>query len=317
MSQKNRIKIFAILFLATGIGALLVLLKDIDFGSDENPSQKIAVDSVSLSKITLTYKATTTILKKGKPNWTVNDKFRARQNLINLMIVGLTKAEIKRPVAAENKSKIAELLIQKGIKVMVESDGKNTIFYIAPNENDSNSSYYLEEGKTEPYIIYVPGFSGDMTNLFSMDEAGWRNRELYSSTPMSLQKIAVYYPKFKDKSVEIVWNADKTFTIKGITTIDSTKVITYLTQFEFVNVDGYVYDNKETIMAALRKKEPQAIIDVADLNPASNHKLSIYEESKEPKGIYAIVEPENELVIMKPEVLFRLLVRKEFFEKKK
>jgi hypothetical protein len=317
MKQQTRIKILLVLFILTGLGAAIVLLKNTGFGKDEANSLKISVDSTTFNKLTLQYDNVTTVLIKGAQGWRVNGKYKARPNLTQLMEVGLSKAEIKRTVAEENKAKVMELLNQKGILVKAEGEGWTKTFHLLSNDNDANSSYYLEEGSSEPYIIFVPGFSGDMANLFKMDESGWRSKALFSSGPLSLQKISVTYPAFKSSSIEIKWNADKTFEVAGIKTdIDTSKVVTYLSQFEQVNVDTYIYKNKDSILSVLRKNPPQAIIEVVDLDPAGNHKLSVYSESKEPQGIYAIVEPENELVTMKAETLYRLLVRKEFFGKK-
>ena len=316
MKQPSRIKLLSILFLVTLLCAAIVVWKDTGFGGNDSAFINVSVDSASLNKITLFYNNKITALTKDLIQWEVNGKYKARPNIIQLMIVGLSKAEVKRPVAEENKKKVIEFLKQKGIRVKVEGADWSKQFFIYTNENDANSSYYLEEGSPEPYIVYVPGFSGDMANLFKMGEADWRSKALFTTTPVSLQKINVSYPAYKTSNVEIVWNADKTFNVLGVNKVDSAKVITYLSQFEQVNIDSYIYVDKENIMSTLRKNAPQAIVEVADLDPASNHKLSIYSDSKEPKGIYAIVEPENELVTMKPETLVRILIRKEFFEKK-
>jgi hypothetical protein len=317
MKQPVRIKLFSALFLLTGVAAIFILLKDVGYGKHATTDSKISLDSASIQHITITLDSQTTQLNKGNRTWMVNGKFAIRPNLLQLMLVGLTKAEIKRPVSAENKNKVTALLRQKGIKVQVQGNDWQKQFLLSSNDNDPNSSYYLEEGSDEPSIIYVPGFSGDMANLFKMDEASWRSRALFISTPISLQKIAVSYPAFKSSNVEILWNADKTFRVSGVKNIDSSKVINYLAQFEQVNVDQFLYKNKTRIIDSLLKNPPQAIIEVLDLDPKGSHILSIYGECKKPKGLYAIVVPENELVLMKPETLFRLLVRKDFFEKKK
>ncbi len=316
MKQAVRIKILISIFLISGLGAVYVLLKDSSYGSSSSNSLKISIDSASLSKITLTHSNQTTLLTKGQRSWRVNDKYKTRPNPIQLMVVGLSKAEIKRPVAEENKKRVTDLLLQKGILVTAEGTDWKKSFRLVANDNDANSSYYREEGSAELYVVYVPGFTGDMSILFKMTEADWRSKELFISTPLSLQKINVTYPSFKDKNIEIKWN-DKNFSIGGIKNIDSTRVVTYLSQFEQVNVDSYIYKDKELIMEQLRKKAPQAIIEVSDLAPAGNHKLNLYQESKDPVGIYGIIEPENELVTMRKETLQRILVQRDFFEKKK
>lgn len=316
MKQNVRLKILSIAFILTGIGAAFVSIKNSNWSSDDSSSIIISIDSTTLSKVTLVYDTQTTILSKGPQYWTVNSNYKARPNFIQLMIVGLAKSEIKRPVANENKQKVITLLKTKGVKIKTENGDQQKSFYLASNDNDANSSYFMEDGGTEPYIIFVSGFSGDMSNLFKLDEASWRSRELFTSTPLSLQKISVSYPMFPKSNVAIQWNKDKTFAIEGIKDVDSSKIINYLAQFEQVNIDQYIYKNKELTISLLRKNKPQAIISVADLRSVGSHTLEIYGESTDPKGIYAIVLPENELVTMKPETLFRLLVRKEFFEKK-
>jgi hypothetical protein len=316
MKQSSRIKILTFLFLITGLGATFVFVKDSSFVKGSESSIKISVDSSSLNKVTLNYNHQTTVLTKTPLKWMVNGKYEARPNLIQLMTIGLSKSEVKRPVAKENEKKVTDFLNKNGIKVKVDGEDWSKNFIISPNENDANSSYYIEEGSSEPLVVYVPGFKSNMANLLKMTEAEWRSKELFISTPLSLQKISVSYPAYKLSNVEIKWNSDKTFKVEGVNKVDSSKVITYLSQFEQVYIDNYIYKDKEKILLALRKNAPQAIIEVSDLNPGGSHKLSIYEECKDPKGIYAIVEPENELVTMKHETLYRILVRKEFFEKK-
>ena len=317
MKQNKRIKLLTITFLITGLFAGYIVLKNTSWSTTEATKLDLAIDSTSLKKLTLIHNNQTTVLTKSETGWMVNEKYNARKNLIQLLFVGLTKSELKRPIASENKEKVITILKQNGTLVKTV-DGNNTnSFYIASNDNDANSSYYMKEGDAEPYIIFVPGFSGDMANLFKMSEVNWRSKVLFNSTPISLQNISISYPSIPKSNVSIKWNTNKTFTINGVNSIDSTKVVTYLAQFEQVNVDQYIYDNKELIIKGLQKNKPQAMIQVEDLSTKGSHTLKIYGESTEPKGIYAIVEPENDLIIMKPESLFRLLVRKEFFEKKK
>jgi hypothetical protein len=319
MKQRTRIKVLSILFVITGLLAGYVSFRDTLFrpGSSQHPG--IAVDTATLQRLTFHYQTQTTVLNKGRMHWLVNEKYKARPNLIQLMKTGLAKAEVKRPVADENKKRIAQQLQQNGILVKAETASGIVSFLVAPNDNDANSSYYMAEGSQEPFVIFVPGFSGDMTNLFRMDESGWRSRIIFNSTPMSLQGVAVSYPTQAQHNFSIQWNSDRTFSIGDIqaTNIDTAKVINYLAEFEQIGVEAYIYEGRETKIAALQKNAPQAIIDVKDLAPSATHRLLVYGESKELKGIYGIVEPENDLVVLKPEVLFSLLVRKEFFEKKK
>src|SRR5207244_538055 len=100
-------------------------------------------------------------------------------------------------------------------------------FKLYTNDNDPNSSYYLAEGSSEPLIVYVPGFSGDMTNLFKLDEAGWRSRELFRSNPMTLQSIKISYPSMAQNNIEINYTEGRNFKINGVTNIDSTRLLTY------------------------------------------------------------------------------------------
>jgi hypothetical protein len=248
MKQTTRIKILTSIFLLTGLLAGYILFKDFGWTSTENSKIALTVDSSSLFKITTVYNNETTILTKGPANWVVNSKYNVRNNLIPLLFIGLTKSEVKRPVAAENKEKIIALLKQKGVRIKTEDAINVNSFTLASNDNDANSSYYMAEGSTEPYIIFVPGFTGDMANLFKMDEANWRSKILFNSTPLSLQQIKISYPSFPKSNISIKWNTNKTFTIDGIQFIDSSKVVTYLAQFEQVTVDQYLYKNKELII---------------------------------------------------------------------
>lgn len=315
--MNSRIKIYLILFMISGIGAAVVLMKDIHFGSDSGSATKIAVDTAAITKISYSTDSSSVFLAlKGKDKWKVNNKFNARENLIKLMMVGLAKAEVKRPVAEENKEKVLKYLSSKGVKVKIEGDEKTVSFLIISNENDANSSYYLAEGSKEPLIIYVPGFSGDMTNLFKLDESGWRSKELFRSNPMTIQNIKVTYPSQPQSSFEIIYTEGRNFRIPGVINMDSTRLFTYLLQYEQVNVDNYITENKDLILEKLKKEKPNAIIELKDIDPLKSKTVLLFGESRVNKGIYCVIKESSELVVIKPETLMRLLVRKELFNKK-
>ena len=66
---------------------------------------------------------------------------------------------------------------------------------------------------------------------------------------------------------------------------------------------------------AATTQKPEAVIEVKDIHKDKSNTLKIYAENKQIKAFYGIIEGENELVILKPQNIMRLLVRKSYFSK--
>ncbi|HEY8401917.1 MAG TPA: DUF4340 domain-containing protein [Cytophagaceae bacterium] len=313
----RRLIILSIVFVVTGIGALVTVLNKYSTGNKSDAVRLAIADTMLVQKV-IFQNATATpqsLTKAANGGWVINEKYKVRKQLIDLMLVGVSRLEEKRPVSEENKAKVIEELKKSGVKVSVVQEGKTETFYVKTNDNDPNSSYFLKENSTEPKVVYVPGFTGDITNLFVLSESDWRSKELFASTPRSLQSVKVTYQnKHAENNFEIGYK-NNSFEVLGVERLDSNKLFEYLTIYQQVNVDNFVVDKKDSILNILQKEEPEAVIQVKDIHPGRSKTLKIYAENKEVKGFYGIVEEDNEVVVFKPQNIMRLLVRKSYFSK--
>ncbi|MCS6824720.1 MAG: DUF4340 domain-containing protein [Cytophagaceae bacterium] len=312
----KKIKILFVVFLATALLAVFSLWKD-SVAVGKNQVVKFGIDTSDISSVKLLYNGVSTDLRRTNNVWYVNQKYKAREQSVALMKVAFAKAESKRPVSPEHKQKILDTLLKKGVRVEVTTSEGIKKFFIYTNPNDINSAYYAEDASKEPYIMHVPGYSNSMANLFMMDESGWRSRELFRSSPRTLKRLQIHYPQSPENNFEIVYQSMNRFTVVGLTQIDSARLYDYLYEYEYMNCDGYVYKDRDNILRKLSKVTPHAIIRVEDADSVKNKTLKIYMGVSGIQGIAGVVEPGNELLQFRKETLFRILVKKKYFEKNK
>ncbi|WMJ74540.1 DUF4340 domain-containing protein [Cytophagaceae bacterium ABcell3] len=311
MILTTRIKILLSLVVVLSIAAWFTV-KEKRTGSTFNEDLAVSIaDTSSVYEIGYQSDEINGVLRRDRNNvWIINEKYPTRIQLSDLLLFGIAKLEIRRPVSEENKQKVYEKLKSEGIRVNVkEKDGEH-VFHVLSNDNDPNSSYFLKEGSDTPYITYVPGFTGNLTNLLTLSENDWRSRTVFASDNRSLQKIKVHYPESEEDDFEIKYQ-EGSFGIAGINPIDTMKLVNYLQSFVMVNVSGFV-DNPDSLREELANLQPKAILEVEDMLKERSNELLIY-KPKDEKYWFGLVKAINEPVILRNELVERLLPVKEDF----
>ncbi|MFN6944897.1 MAG: hypothetical protein ACK4ND_08095 [Cytophagaceae bacterium] len=310
MILTNRIKILSAIVVVLSIAAWFALQEKNRVASFEGNITFNISDYTAVHEVAYEKRGKKNVLKKKEEFWVLNNRFPVREQLIDLMFLGFSKSEIRRPVAEENRKNVIQNILQNGFKVSIK-EGPNTFeARILANENDQNSAYFLVEGTDVPFITFVPGFTGNITNVFDLNELDWRHRGIFASDNRSLQSISVSYPATPSDDFKIKF-AKGTFEVEGVAAVDTMALVDYLNQYQFVNVSGY-FENADSVKSLFASK-PFAVISVVDINEGLTNDLIIYQK-KDEKYWYALIGKSDEPVIVKDELVKRLLQRRSSFK---
>jgi len=309
----NRVKVLFLLAVLTGLGALWT-----SFNKEKSTKPEYgnfsSIDTTDLVKVSFSSKvAKHYVSPKSSSKWFIDSKYEVRNDIIALMKVGLARMEVKIPVSEEQKQKVKTKLLSEGIHVEVQTDAGNNQFWVLTNENDKNSSYYLGAENADPYIVYVPGFTGDLTDLFRLPADDWRNKALFRSVPGGLEEIKITYASSPKDGFEIKKGMGQ-YEVIDMPKVDSTKLFTYLSLFQRVNVNNYLVDKqKDSVDYLLKAQKPEVLLQVTDRDNSKSRTLQIYKALPGTKLLYARIVENGELVTLNPESFFKILVRKQWF----
>lgn len=309
----TRVKILFVLALVTGIWALFTSVSNDQVGKPVY-EDFIAIDTSDISKVSFTVKGEAHyVAPKTSSSWFIDSKYEVRKDIITTMKLGLARMEVKMPVPTELKESIKKKLIQEGVHVEVKTEENTEVFWIITNENDKNSSYYLSSKDAEAYIVYVPGFTGDLSDLFKLKPGDWRNKALYRNAIGGIQEIELSYASEPNEGFKIDYNLGR-YQVVNMKNVDSTKLYTYLSAFQRINVENYLVDaQRDSVDYLLKNQKPEVTLTVVDIDKTQSKTIQIYKALPGTKLLYARIVDNGELVTLNPELIYRLLVRKQWF----
>ncbi|WP_018342116.1 DUF4340 domain-containing protein [Cytophaga aurantiaca] len=305
-----------VLFLVAVVTGALAFWTSVSKDQSGKPvyAEFIAIDTTDLVKVEFTANGETHyVAPKTNNTWFIDSKYDVRKDFITTMKLGLGRMDVKMPVASEVKDEIRKRLLSEGVHVTVSTEEATKEFWVLTNDNDNNSSYYISSKDAEPYIIYVPGFTGDLTDLFKIKAGDWRNKALFRNIPGSIQEVTLKYAS-SPKDGFVIQQKMNSYEVVDMKSVDSTKLYTYLSLFQRVNVDNILVDKqKDSVEFLLKTQSAEVTLSIVDHDKTQSKTIQIYKALPGTKLLYAKVVDNGELVTLNPETFYRLLVRKQWF----
>ena len=316
MSYSKKIGLWAIVFLITGVGAWLSLQQNKTNNSSATDYPKIAMaDTAAIASIVLvTPKHQVNLRKQVASQWNVNEKYPARPQLVTLMLFGLLKMEVKRPVAKEDMDFLQAQMLKLGTKITIQSNSSKSTFFLLPNATDPNSSIYADESMHKMYIVYVPGVKGDLATLMQLGEQDWRSKDIFHSTLYSIHSVGLQYHDAAKDNFSIIFK-NNTFEMEDMKNIDSLKLKKYLSLIPVLGVDQYLDANADSINTMMQTAHLYATLTVQDDIVLRSEKVDLY-FTKDKKRMVAQIASTKELATLSPQMWRFVLVPKKFFIKK-
>ena len=249
-----------------------------------------AIEDTSLvTKVFLTDKLNNkVILEKVTPgNWSVNNKYTASSDLINIFLKTLMRLEVKSPVAKaarDNTIKRLASISKKveiyqtvyridlwGLKLFPHEKLVKT-YYVGDATQDNLGTYMLMEDCEDPYIMHIPGFRGFLNSRYSPLEIDWRDHTLFSFDIPDIKSLKLEFPLTPDSSFSITNDGKTKFSLTALnsnttfTNYDTLKLLDYLSYFMQVKYEYLITNFTEHNKDSVIKTTPLHILTLTDLS---------------------------------------------------
>lgn len=276
----------AILISAAVILVVILLLRNrLPFG--KNNSSFSSEPDRDITRIEFFESGKKLSLEKKGDSWVINQKSEARKSGILFIIRILREIKIKSTVSEELfKTAIAEKGIEP-VKVKVY-DSRKLIksFLVYKTSSNSYGNILKMRERSKPFIVYVPGYDGDIGSAFTLSELFWQPYTVFNLLPSEIESVKL--ENFSDASSSFsITGRNRHFRLttinKEITGWDSTLVSRYLSYFAWVPFEKWALEMGENEKKLVESRQPLYRITVKTSGGIETV-LTLWEKMKDEPG---------------------------------
>ena len=240
------------------------------------------LDTAAITKVFLAHKdgRKNTLTRKGGL-WLINNAIIADGALMRLMMKAIHDVEVKRPVTANEKTEVVRSIATKHIKVELYA-GEDLIktFYVGNEFDNYSGTLLLMEGSEQPYVGFLPGFEGVLTQRFDVRPETWRDKHIFKTNPSILESVKVSYPNEPSLSFQLTFAKGK-FKISNLPDADTLKAERFLQELTKASVDSWVNPDMAT-HDSLLKVTPMLEIALVNKGGLYNETLVVWDAPNKP-----------------------------------
>lgn len=272
MLMKKKLLIIGLFVLCLG-GALAVYFTTTN--STVKPELKnFAVEDTSdVDKIFLADKNNheVTLTKETAGRWRVNGKYYARRDMLDNLIDVIRRVTVRSIVAKAAQENIIKRMATGSIKVEIYKKGElYKVYYVGSGTQDNLGSFMLLENSSAPFICFLPGHKGGITNFYMPLESEWRERLIFRYTFQEMSAVTVNYPADPTSSFSLEIEGNNQFKLRSLATnnyvpFDTMKVKAYLLEYKNVAFEDFS-DVPAVKMDSVRAKHQLFTITVKEKN---------------------------------------------------
>src|SRR5687767_14357872 len=221
-------------------------------------------DLKEIDKIVLTKNEKTIELKFDGARWKVNNQL-ADRSMIDVLFATLQQAEPKRAITESLQDSISTILKNEGVKVNLYSADELQKEFLAGGNANKTQAYFKNPADDECYLVVIPGYRVYTSGIFELKENGWKDKHVFNFNWKNFQALKSTVPGFSKNDFEI--SMGKTyFEVKGIISVDTTKLNDYLDAISLLTVDQYVTREEVTGYDSLLHAKPFLELQVSDVS---------------------------------------------------
>src|SRR5690554_322144 len=219
----------------------------------------------------------TATLSRTPEGWTINDKYRARTDAVDILLKTFKNIYIQRPVPQEGQEQVNIVMSTGSNKVEIYDRKGDWIktWYVGHATMDKKGTYMLLEtpkgGRSEAaYIMDMRGFLGMLNTRFFTNESEWRSTEIIKYPDMNLNEIEVVYPSTPEASFKIVYNGGNDIELyeygknTPVPEFDTTIVKDYMLNYKLASFENYRTGLSPAAEDSVKALTPYQIIRVKD-----------------------------------------------------
>lgn len=322
MKSRNTILLLVVL-VVLGVAAYFFSRKDSSRSTlNTEETAFVVTDTASVDKIFVSSKTGWSHTLERKPNgvWMLDNKYEARQDMLNLLLETMRRMEVKRPADKAARNATIRDFATIGRKVEIYQKGKLAkTFYVGQTTDNDRGTYFIMEGSETPYVLHIPGFEGFLNSRFDINEMNWRAVPVFRSTPETVKELKMDYLQNPAESFKIEKETGgNTFLVNGkaVNDQENENVKAYLNNYKFVNGEFYLPNPNNRLTDSLALQKPVATISISDSKPENSRQFVLFGRQADPDHLLALNPKTKEVISVQTYVFNRLLVKQDAFRKK-
>ncbi len=211
------------------------------------------------------------ILNRVGDHWTVNEKYKARQDAIDILLKTLNRIRIKSPVSNSMLDNSIKMLATRNTKVEVYHKNKliKTIYVGGPTQYQMGN-FMMLEGSSVPFVVNIPGFTGYLSTRFFIEETGWRSTEIFDYNFNDIKSVSIEDPQDPKGSFRVESPQVGRYEVTSPTgaqlpnKMDTVAVRYYISKFEKLNFEFFADSTSLTVRDSLKTAAPLKILTLED-----------------------------------------------------
>jgi hypothetical protein len=264
------------------------------------------------------------ILEQKGDKWLINGRSEARKNGILFILRVLREIKIKSPVSPELfKSEITDRAI-KPVRIRVFENRKliRSLLVYKTSGNSYGNIMKIRE-RSKPFIVYMPGYDGDIGSAFTLNELFWQPYTVFNLLPSEIASVSLENLADTSSSFTIDCGSHDFTVLSGSAPVsgwDSALVKRYLSYFAWIPFERWELGMKEEEKNQIESRKPLFRITV---NTSDGRKmiLSLWEMMKEEAGtaikdsdrLLGKMQSGNEFFVMRYFDIDPLLKKRSYF----
>ena len=252
------------------IGLTLLCICFYFFGNTNN---QIEVDTslfqleegANVNRVVLKSSTGDVVLDFNGTRWAVNNNYEADRQLIKLLFATLEKAEPKRPVANSQLNSVDSIISKNGVTVNLY-ENENLIQSFRAGGNVQKTEAYFQKSIDQPaYVMTIPGYRLYVSYILELEENSWRDKRIFNFNWRNFKYLNMIVPADPSQNFEVSFK-DQFFGIKGIESVDTTKLNNYLDAVSLLSADQFISPGFSRLYDSLLKTKPSFRIEVKDIS---------------------------------------------------
>ncbi len=209
-------------------------------------------DTASIQKIIIRDKRPTEVtLVRGKDHWVLNDKYKAREDAVEVLLQTLYQMTLKNFVESKSQDAVLKNMAVYGKEVLVYGENGEEIkhFYVGTNTANDMGTFMLMYNASKPYAVYIPGLNGYLSGRFFSDEHLWRDRTLFGVKGHEIKSVELTYTEKPEMSFLLEANqagiADVKDYLGNTTEVNPQRVAAFVQGISRVSYEGLIIESDE------------------------------------------------------------------------
>jgi hypothetical protein len=246
------------LFVAVGLFLLIILRSRSPFGKDNSSFASLPKTDITRIELAEGGKRLTLENKDGK--WLINSKSEVRKSGILFILRILKEIKIKSPVSPQLfESEIAgKNIIPVKVKIF-ENRRLLKSFLVYKTGSNAYGNIMKIKQSSKPFIVYVPGYEGDIGSGFTLNELFWQPYTVFNLLPSEI--ASVKFENMSDTASSFSINRkDHHYFLASpegrLAGWDSSLVIRYISYFAWVPFESWAFKLNEAEKNLIVSKQP-------------------------------------------------------------